>query len=325
MTQSYAWGISKFGDYRVLEKTSLNLSSLSAQEIRIKHISIGLNYIDTYHRSGLYPVELPAILGSEAVGVVEEVGTEVSGFQCGDIVGYCSAGIGAYASHRHVNANCVFPIPDSIPAEKAAACLLKGLTTEYLIRRTFRVEAGQTVLFHAIAGGVGMIACQWLKQLGVTVIGTTSTAEKADIAKQNGCDHVILYDHEDVVSRVHEITQGRGVPVVFDGVGQSTFASSLDCLQPRGMMVSFGNASGAVDPVAPSVLATRGSLFLTRPTLGHYVATTQDLRSAANDFFATVEKGLKIHCNTQYALADVAKAHQDLEARKIVGQAVLLP
>ncbi|NQY82081.1 MAG: quinone oxidoreductase [Alphaproteobacteria bacterium] len=325
MNTPYGIQIAQFGNTDVLHYVPLRLPSLAPQEICIKHISIGLNFIDIYHRSGLYPIALPGILGAEAVGEIKELGTQVRNLKVGDIVGYCSAGLGAYTTHHHVAANRVFAIPDSIPASKAAACLLKGLTCEYLIRRCFPVETGQTVLFHAIAGGVGLIACQWLKQLGITVIGTTSTADKADIARANGCDHVIRYDYEDVATRVKEITDGVGVPVVFDGVGQSTFNASLDSLQPRGVLVSFGNASGAVGSITPGTLAAKGSLYLTRPTLGHYVATSQELRTSAADFFAAVDNGLKLHCNTHYALKDAAQAHRDLEARKIIGQAVLLP
>ena len=325
MSNTYAMGIEAFGDAHVIKKMACDNSAPGPHQIRIKHISIGLNFIDTYHRSGFYPIELPSVLGLEAVGIIEAVGDQVTEWSIGQCVGYCTAGLGAYASHRNVDAAQVFTIPDNIVPEIAASCLLKGLTCEYLIRRIYPVQAHDTVLFHAIAGGVGLLACQWLKKLGAKVIGTVSNAEKAEIAQENGCDHIIRYDQQDFVTAVKEITDGKGVPVVFDGVGKTTFAGSLDCLQPRGMMVSFGNASGAVEPFSPGLLASKGSLFFTRPTLGHYVSNREELRQSAQDFFDALSTGVNIHCNTEFALHDAAYAHQQLEGRHIIGQAVLKP
>ena len=321
----YGIFVEEYGGPDVLQVRSLELTPLAPGEVRLRQTAVGLNFIDIYHRSGLYPIALPGVIGSEAIGEVEAVGADVTDIRLGQTVGYCSAGVGAYASHRQVAADRVFPLPEGLPQPDIGGCLLKGLTVEYLIRRLYRVEPGQTVLFHAIAGGVGLIALQWLKQLGVTVIGTTSTAGKAEIARSYGCDYLIRYDQEDVVARVGDLTDGQGVPVVFDGVGAATFEASLDCLQPRGTMVSFGNASGAVPPVAPAVLASKGSLFLTRPTLGHYVARRDELRQAAADFFDAVAGGITLHCQHQYPLKNAAQAHRDLAGRKIIGQAVLIP
>ncbi len=325
MSQPYAMRISHHGDTNVFEKVSLPSKPPQPNEIRIKHISIGLNYIDTYHRSGLYPVPLPAVLGAEATGIIEECGQDVQHLKEGDIVGYYTATLGGYASHNTIKAAQAFLIPENVSAQKAAAILLKGMTCEYLIKRCFPVQKGQTVLFHAIAGGVGLIACQWLKQLGATVIGTTSNTQKAEIAQRYGCDHVIRYDQEDFVQRVQDITNGKGVPVVFDGVGQATFEASIDCLQPRGTMVSFGNASGAVDVMSPGLLASKGSLYLTRPTLGHYIATPKELQQSSSALFNALADGIEIHCNTEFSLKDVAQAHKTLESRAIIGQAVLRP
>ncbi len=325
MTQPYSMRIAQHGGSDVFEQIPLELTTPQPNEVRIKHISIGLNFIDTYHRSGLYPVPLPAILGAEAVGTVDAIGADVDHLKLGDIVGYYNTGLGGYATHNTLSADRVFVIPSFIPATKAAAILLKGLTCEYLIKRCFPVQTGQTVLVHAIAGGVGLIACQWLKQLGATVIGTTSTTQKAEIATAHGCDHIIRYDHEDIAQRVMDFTDGAGVPVVFDGVGKSTFEASLDCLQPRGTMVSFGNASGAVDAIAPAILATKGSLYLTRPTLGHYIATPEELQQSADALFTAIQNGVRIDCDTEFNLTDVAHAHETLQARKIIGQAILRP
>ncbi len=295
-------------------------------QIRIRHHAIGLNYLDTYHRSGLYPLPLPSGVGSEGAGVVEAVGAGVTDLKAGDRVAYASGAPGAYAEARLYPADRVVKIPDGVPFDTAAAMMLKGMTAQYLIKRTFKVQPGMTVLWHAAAGGVGLIASQWLKSLGVTVIGTVGSDAKATLAKAHGCEHTIVYTRENFFERVKEITGGKGVPVVYDSVGKLTFMGSLDCLQPLGMMVSFGNASGPVDPFSPAILAPKGSLFLTRPTLVHYTAKRDDLVACANDLFDAVKSGkVKIEIAQRYALKDAAQAHRDLEARKTTGSTVLTP
>ena len=294
-------------------------------EVRLTQSAIGLNYIDCYHRSGLYPLEMPHGIGMEAAGTVEEVGDGVTELAVGDRVAYACPPPGAYAEVRNISADKVVKLPDSIDNETAAAMMLQGMTVQYLIRSTFRVQAGQTVLFHAAAGGVGLIACQWLKQLGVTVIGTVGSPEKAELAKAHGCDHTILYREESFVDRVLELTDGVGVPVVYDSVGSDTYPGSLDCLEPRGMFVSFGNASGPITNFDPGLLAAKGSLFFTRPTLMTYTATRDDLVASANDLFEAVQKGVKIEIHQRYALQDAAQAHRDLEARKTTGSTIFLP
>lgn len=301
----------------------VELPPLQDNEVLIRVQAAGLNYIDVYHRTGLYPLPLPTTLGLEGAGVVEQAGSAVTNVSVGDRVGYCAAGIGAYATYRIAAAERLVRLPSEISAETAAALLLKGLTAEYLIRRIYPVRAGETVLFHAIAGGVGMIACQWLKQLGATVIGTVGSEEKAEQARALGCDHTILYQQEDVAARVREITCGAGVPVVFDSVGRATFQSSLQSLAPRGLFVSFGNASGAVEDFSPRLLAEHGSLFFTRPTLMHYCASAQELQTAAEALFFAVHSGLQVNINQRYALVDAAQAHRDLEARKTTGSTIL--
>jgi NADPH2:quinone reductase len=294
-------------------------------EVRLTQSAIGLNYIDCYHRSGLYPLEMPHGIGMEAAGTVEEVGDGVTELAVGDRVAYACPPPGAYAEVRNISADKVVKLPDSIDNETAAAMMLQGMTVQYLIRSTFRVQAGQTVLFHAAAGGVGLIACQWLKQLGVTVIGTVGSPEKAELAKAHGCDHTILYREESFVDRVLELTDGVGVPVVYDSVGSDTYPGSLDCLEPRGMFVSFGNASGPITNFDPGLLAAKGSLFFTRPTLMTYTASRDDLVASANDLFEAVQKGVKIEIHQRYALQDAAQAHRDLEARKTTGSTIFLP
>ncbi len=294
-------------------------------EIRLKQSAIGLNYIDCYHRSGLYPLEMPHGIGMEAAGTVEEVGAGVTDLAAGDQVAYACPPPGSYAEVRNMAADKVVKLPDSIDNETAAAMMLQGMTVQYLIRSTYRVSAGQTVLFHAAAGGVGLIACQWLKQLGVTVIGTVGSEEKAALAKAHGCDHTILYREENFVDRVREITGGAGVPVVYDSVGADTYPGSLDCLSPRGMFISFGNASGPITNFDPGLLAAKGSLFFTRPTLMTYTASREDLVASATDLFEAVEKGVKIEIHQRYALKDAAQAHTDLEARKTTGSTIFLP
>lgn len=294
-------------------------------QIRIRHGAVGLNYIDVYHRTGLYPLPLPATLGMEGAGTVEAVGPDVTMLKPGDRVAYASGPVGSYAEVRLMPADRVVKLPDAISFEQGAAMMLQGMTVEYLIRRCFRVEAGQTVLFHAAAGGVGLIAVQWLKQLGATVIGTVGSPEKAALARAHGCDHVILYDREDVAKRVREITGGKGVPVVYDSVGKATLNASLDSLAPRGLLVSFGNASGPITDFNLAVLSQKGSLYVTRPTMMTYLADRQDMANSAASLFDAVAKGLKIEVMQRYALKDAAEAHRALEARRTTGSTVLIP
>ena len=294
-------------------------------EVRVRNTAIGLNYIDTYHRSGLYPMPLPLVLGSEGAGVVEAVGPRVKEFKAGDRVAYAQP-IGAYAEVLLRPVARLVKIPAGIKDETAAAMMLKGMTAWYLCRRTYRVKKGDTIVVQAAAGGVGQILCQWAKHLGATVIGTVGSDEKVALAKKAGCKHVVVMSREKLSERVKAITKGRGVPVVYDGVGKDTFVESLDCLMPLGLMASFGNASGAVAPVNIGILAQKGSLFLTRPTLVNYTATREDLLAAARDLFTVVKKGaVKIAINQRYPLREAAQAHRDLEARKTTGSTVLLP
>jgi len=296
-------------------------------QVRLAQTAVGLNYIDVYHRTGLYPLpELPAAIGLEAAGTVDAVGPGVEALAPGDRVAYASPPVGAYAEARLMPADRLVKLPDGISDTQAAGMMLQGMTVHYLVRRTFRVEPGQTVLFHAAAGGVGLIACQWLKHLGATVIGTVGSEEKAALARAHGCDHTILYTSESVPERVRELTGGAGVPVVYDSVGKDTFEGSLDSLAPLGMLVSFGNASGPVAPFEPGILAAKGSLFFTRPTLMTYTAKREDLVAAAEELFDVVGSGaVKIEVNQTYPLAEAAQAHRDLEARKTTGSTVLLP
>ena len=294
-------------------------------EVRVRNTALGLNFIDTYHRTGLYPMPLPTTLGMEGAGVVEAVGPKVKGFKAGDRVAYANP-IGSYAEVCLRPVARLVKIPAEVDDKIAAAIMLKGMTAWYLCKRTFKVGKGQTILVHAAAGGVGQILSQWAKYLGATVIGTVGSEEKAALAKKAGCKHVIVTSKEDFVARVKEITKGKGVPVVYDGVGKDTFMGSLDCLAPRGYMVSFGNASGAVTQFNPGLLAAKGSLFLTRPTLFNYTATPEDLAAAARDLFAVVKKKVvKISINQTYPLREAAQAHRDLEARKTTGSTILLP
>jgi NADPH2:quinone reductase len=293
----------------------------------VRHSAVGLNFIDVYHRRGLYPLPaLPAVIGSEAAGRVEAVGPGVREVAVGDRVAYAGGPTGAYSEARVMAADRLVKLPDGIDDQRAAAMMLKGMTAEYLLRRTFRVEPGQTILVHAAAGGVGLIACQWASALGATVIGTVGTREKAALAASHGCAHPIVTSEEDFVARVKAITKGRGVPVVYDSVGKDTFMRSLDCLSPRGTMVSFGQSSGMVPPLDITVLSAKGSLYLTRPTLGTYTATRDDLMASASALFDAVLKGaVRIDIGQTYPLRDVAAAHVDLEARRTAGSTVLIP
>ena len=296
-------------------------------EVLLKQTAVGLNYIDTYQRSGLYPLpSMPATLGMEAAGVVEKLGEVVSTFKAGDRVAYASPPPGSYAEARIMPADRLVKLPDAIDDRQAAAMMLQGMTVQYLIRRTHRVKNGETVLFHAAAGGVGLIACQWLKHLGVTVIGTVGSEEKAELARAHGCAHTINYREEDFVARVKDVTDGAGVTVVYDSVGKDTFEGSLACLAPLGLMVTFGNASGPVPPFDLGRLGALGSLFITRPTLMTYAAKRQDLEAGANELFeAVISDAVKININQTYPLSETAQAHRDLEGRKTTGSTVLLP
>jgi NADPH2:quinone reductase len=295
-------------------------------EVKVRHTAIGLNYIDVYTRSGLYPVPMPNAIGREAAGVVVAVGKKVKGFKKGDRVAYAGSAPGAYCEERNLPADVLVHVPKGISDREAAAMMLKGMTTEYLIRRTYKCRKGDIVLFHAAAGGVGLLFGQWAKAIGVKAIGTVSSPEKAALAKKNGYAWVIDYSKEDVVARVKEITKGKGVPVVYDGVGKDTWETSLNCLAPRGMMVSFGNASGPVPAFAPAVLGARGSLFMTRPSLMAYTSTRKELEGSAKQLFKMVKGGkVKIRIDQTYPLRDAAQAHRDLESRKTTGQTVLLP
>ncbi len=310
----------------VMQWVDVEVGEPGPGEVRIRHAACGLNYIDVYFRTGLYPQPLPAGLGMEAAGTIEAVGAGVDYVSVGDRVAYAGRPPGAYAQARVMPAANLVRLPDSIDFETGAAMMLQGLTVQYLFRRTFRLQGGETILFHAAAGGVGLIACQWAKALGVTMIGTVGSEEKADLARANGCTHVINYNTEDFVARVKDITGGRGVPVVYDSIGKDTFTASLDCLAPLGMMVSYGSASGPVPPFGLNELASRGSLFITRPTLFSYMATRADLGAMAGELFGMVESGkVKIGINQRYALQDAAQAHRDLEARKTTGSTILLP
>ena len=295
-------------------------------EVRLRHTAIGLNYIDTYHRSGLYPVSLPSGIGLEAAGVVEALGPGVKGLKVGDRVAYGTGGVGAYAEARNMPANRLTKLPKAISDETAAGMMLKGMTVRYLLRATYKVKRGETILLHAAAGGVGLILSQWAKALGVKVIGTVGSAEKMDIARAHGCAYVINSGAENVVARVKEITGGKGVPVVYDGVGQATLMTSLDCLSPRGLLVSFGNASGPVKAFDLGLLSAKGSLYVTRPTLMTYTVSDAGLKETAADLVELVKSGkVKIPVNQRYALSDAVKAHKDLEARKTTGTTVLIP
>lgn len=295
-------------------------------QVRVRHTAIGVNFIDTYHRTGLYPLPLPTGLGSEGAGVVEAVGPGVTVVQPGDRVAYAGGPVGSYCEVRVMPADRLVKVPDGVTDQQAAAVMLKGMTVQYLIRRTYKVQPGETVLFHAAAGGVGLLACQWLKSLGATVIGTVGSDEKAELAKAHGCDHVIVYTREDFPKRVRELTSGAGVPVVYDSVGKSTFPASLDCLKPLGLFVSFGNASGPVSAFELGLLTQKGSLYVTRPTLATYTATRADLEATANELFDVIRSGaVKVTVNHTYPLKDAFQVHRDLEGRKTTGSVVMIP
>ena len=316
--------IHEHGGPDVLRWDEVDPGTPGAGQALIRQTAAGLNFIDVYHRTGLYPVPaMPAIIGNEGAGVVAAVGDGVSEVRVGDRVAYCMS-LGGYAEQRVVDAARLVRLPDSITDQQAAAMMLKGCTAQYLLRRIYPVKAEDTILLHAAAGGVGLIACQWAKHLGATVIGTVGTDQKAELARAHGCDHPIVYTRENIVERVKDLTGGAGVPVVFDSVGRDTFTASLDCLQPRGLMVSYGNASGAVEPFSPGVLAAKGSLFLTRPTLATYIRTREELDATTNELFDVVRSGaVKVEVSQTFPLEEAAQAHRDLEARKTTGSTVL--
>ena len=315
----------KQGGPEVLQLDDVEVGDPGQGQVRIRHTAIGVNFVDTYQRSGLYPMQLPQVGGNEGAGVVEAVGAGVTDLKAGDRITYTGLA-GSYCEQRLVPADRMVKLPQGITEEQAASMLLKGLTVHYLIFSTYPVKKGETVLWHAAAGGVGLIACQWLKALGVTTIATAGSADKMALAKAHGADHVINYSTENFVEKVKALTGGKGVPVVYDGVGKSTWEGSLDCLRPRGLMVTFGNASGPVAPVNLGILASKGSLFVTRPTLATHIASRADLVERSNALFEIVKSGkVKIETTKKYKLADAQQAHRDLEGRKTTGSVVLVP
>ncbi len=322
----HGFRITEPGAPDVLKWQEIDLPAPGPGEIQVRHQACGVNYIDVYHRSGLYPLPLPTGIGLEACGTVVAKGDNVSGIAEGDRVAYGTGPLGAYSQAANVGADRVIKVPDSISDEVAAAMMLKGMTAQYLLRQTYDVKSGDTILVHAAAGGVGLIMCQWASHLGATVIGTVGSDDKAALAKSHGCHHTILYRQEDVAAKVRELTDGKGVPVVYDSVGKDTLDGSLDSLQPRGLMVSFGNASGPVPPIDVGTLSQKGSLYLTRPTLFNYTFTAEDLARTAGDVVDVISKGIvKIDIHQRYSLKDAAQAHKDLEARRTTGATVLIP
>jgi NADPH:quinone reductase len=318
--------IKKNGGPEVLELQEVNVGSPGPDEIKVTNHAIGLNYIDTYHRSGLYPLPLPSGIGLEAAGKIDEVGSNVKEFNKGDNIAYAAMPIGSYAQQRIIPSKIAIKVPDGISFQQAATLITKGLTVNYLITKTYNLKAGETVLFHAAAGGVGQIFAQWANSIGAKVIGTVGSDEKIKIAKENGYEHVINYTKEDFTKKVMEITRNEGVPAVFDGVGKNTFKGSLACLKTKGMMISFGNASGPLDPVnVPKDIQPKG-LYLTRPSIAQYFTNSKELQTGADEVFEKVKFGkIKIKISKEYKLAEAKKAHEDLEARKLTGPAILIP
>lgn len=318
--------IDRTGGPEVLTYTDAELPPPGPGQVQLRHTAIGVNFIDTYHRSGLYPVPLPTTLGGEAAGIVTAIGEGVADFKPGDRAGYCTQPLVAYAEGSNIPADRLIHLPDRLSDDEAAAAMLKGMTAQFLLKRCFPVKKGQTILWHAAAGGVGLIACQWAAHLGVTVIGTVGSDDKIELAKANGCTHVLNTRKADWVKAVRNLTGGEGVPVVYDSVGKDTFEGSLDCLTVRGTMVSFGNASGAVPPFSPNLLSQKGSLYLTRPTLFHYARTRAELQATADDLFAALADGIvKIQVNQRFALKDARAAHEALHSRQTTGATILVP
>ena len=318
--------IEKTGGPEVLKVKTIKLEKLGPEEVLIEHKAIGLNYIDTYHRSGLYPLQLPSGIGAEASGVIKEIGSKVKDFTIGDRVCYAGAPLGSYSSERNYPTKNLVKMPKEIDFEIAATLMTKGLTTFYLLHKTYPVSANETILFHAAAGGVGQIFCQWAKSLGCKVIGTVGSDDKISIAKKNGCDFVINYSKEDFVKRVLEITKGKGVPVVYDGVGKDTFEGSIECLKTRGMMVSFGNASGPVLNIDVVKMIQPKGIYFTRPVMGQYLGTKDEIAEGSDKLFEKIKSGqVKVKIFKKYKLEEVEQAHKDLESRKIIGPAIITP
>ena len=318
--------INKHGGPEVLEIIDTNVGSPGPKDIKIKNYAIGLNFIDTYHRSGLYPLKLPSGIGMEGAGIVVEVGADVKNLSIGDNIAYASPPLGSYSEERIIPEEIAVKIPEGVSHKVAASIMTKGLTVYYLLFKTYKASAGETILFHAAAGGVGQIFCQWAKSIGCRVIGTVGSDSKIDIAKKNGCDFVINYNTESFDKKVLEITNNKGIGVVYDGVGKDTFEKSINCLKPRGMMVSFGNSSGLLNPIDVKKYIASKSLFFTRPGLTNYVAERSELDEAAEKLFDTIKFGkIKIEIFKEYNLSDTRKAHEDLEGRKIIGPALLIP
>ena len=318
--------IEKTGGPEVLKFETVILDKPGPEEVLIEHKAIGLNFIDTYHRSGLYPLELPSGIGGEGSGIIKEIGSKVKDFSVGDNVAYAGAPLGSYSSDRNYPTKNLIKIPNGINFDVAATLMTKGLTSYYLLYKTYPVSANETILFHAAAGGVGQILCQWAKSLGCKVIGTVGSEEKINIAKKNGCDFVINYSKENFPKKVLEITKGKGVPVVYDGVGKNTFADSIECLKIRGMMVSFGNSSGPVENIDVKKMIQPKGLYFTRPAMGQYLGTRDEIKEGADKLFGKIKLGqVKVEISKKYKLEDVVQAHKDLEARKIVGPAIIIP
>ena len=322
----FAIRVHQTGGPEVMQWDEVEVGDPGAGEARIRHTAIGVNFIDTYHRSGLYPLPLPTTIGREAAGIVDAIGPGVTEVAVGDRVTYCTGALGSYAEMRIAPVERLIKLPEGITDAQAASMMLKGLTCQYLLRRTYPLKSADTILFHAAAGGVGQIACQWTKALGATMIGTVGSDEKAELAKSLGCTHTINYSRENFVERTRELTNGKGVPVVYDGVGKDTFMASLDCLSKFGLMVLFGNASGAVTAFNPGIMAAKGSLYLTRPTLDTYAGTRPELIAMADDLFNLVIAGkIKIEPSKVFALRDAAEAHRELEGRKTTVSIILVP
>jgi len=318
--------IEKTGGPEVLKFETIKLDKPSSEEVLIEHKAIGLNFIDTYHRSGLYPLKLPSGIGGEGSGIIKEIGSKVKDFSVGERVAYSGVPLGSYSSERNYFTKNLVKIPDGVNFDVAATLMTKGLTTYYLIHKTYLVSANETILFHAAAGGVGQIFCQWAKSLGCKVIGTVGSEEKISIAKKNGCDFVINYSKEDFPKKVLEYTKGKGVSVVYDGVGKNTFAGSVECLKTRGMMVSFGNSSGPVANIDVGKMIQPKGLYFTRPSMGQYFGTKDEIREGTDKLFGKIKLGqVKVEIFKKYKLEDVVQAHKDLEARKIIGPAIIVP
>ena len=318
--------IEKTGGPEVLKFATIKLNSLTPEEVLIEHKAIGLNFIDTYHRSGLYPVDLPSGIGAEGAGIIKKIGSKVEGFSVGDNVAYAGAPLGAYSTERNYPIKNLVKVPKEINLDIIATLMIKGLTTFYLLHKTYPVSSGETVLFHAAAGGVGHIFCQWAKSLNCKIIGTVGSDEKIKIAKKNGCDFVINYSKNNFAKKVLEFTNGKGVPVVYDGVGKNTFAGSVECLKTRGMMVSFGNSSGPVANIDVGKMIQPKGLYFTRPSMGQYLGTKDEIREGADKLFRKVKLGqIKVEIFKKYKLEDAVQAHNDLEARKITGPAIIVP